>query len=188
MRMAKLMGRWPTQRAPGLLSRLTAWVSETARLQVEAATGEGFRRLEPYVAALPDSVTLLRGPVLGFSMSVDGCLLGPGRVVVFNVLHWKGPIGQSEKGGWTGAGGRVDLGRPDRRAALFADRLRFSGLAGSLDVEPILILTGGPIQYSGTEPEAVLVPLVEFPAYAATAFQPDGPACSYMRLIHTLLT
>lgn len=183
--MAKTMGRWPSLKAPGLMTRLTARVSEPARLQAEAATGEGYRLVERALQALPESVTLLRGPVLGFSMQVDGCLLGPGRVVLFGLLHWKGAISLNENGAWTGLGGRVDLGRPDRRVALFADRLRHSGLAGALDVEPIVILTGGPISYSGAA-EALLVPLEELDSYLATAF-PDGAPLGPLTLINTLL-
>jgi hypothetical protein len=183
--MAKLMGQWPSLKTPGLLTRLVATVSEPARLQVEAAAGEGYRRLEPVLQALPESITLLRGPVLGFSMQADGCLLGPGRIVIFSLLHWQGAIAVDEKGAWTGAGGRVDLGRPDRRAALFANRLSHSGLAGSLDVEPIVILTGGPIRYSGPT-EALLVPLDELEGYLVTAFQAGAPQAP-LALINTLL-
>lgn len=183
--MAKFMGKWPSPKAPGLLTRLTASVSESARLQAEAATGEGYRRVESVLQNAPESITLLRGPVLGFSMRADGCLVGPGRVVLFSLLHWKGAITLNQQGAWTGLGGRVDLGRPDRRAALFADRLRHSGLAGSLDVEPIVILTGGPISYAGAT-EALLVPLDELDGYVATAF-PDGAPNAPLALINTLL-
>lgn len=183
--MAKTMGQWPSLKAPGLVTRLTARVSEPARLQAEAAAGEGYRRVETALQDLPDAVTLLRGPVLGFSMQVDGCLLGPGRIVLFTLLHWKGTITLNEQGAWTGSAGRVDLGRPDRRAALFADRLSHSGLAGSLDVEPIVILTGGPISYAGTA-EALLVPLDELDGYLATAFA-DGAPLGPLTLINTLL-
>lgn len=179
------MGQWPSLKAPGLLTRLTANVSESARLQAEAAAGEAFRLVESALQGLPDTVTLLRGPVLGFSMQVDGCLLGPGRVVLFSLLHWKGAITVNEQGAWTGAAGRVDLGRPDRRVALFADRLCHSGLAGSLDVEPIVILTGGPISYTGAS-EALLVPLDELEEYLATAFSEGAPLGS-LTLIDTLL-
>lgn len=178
------MGQWPSLKAPGLLTRLTANVSEPARLQAEAAVGEGYRLVESVLQGLPDTVTLLRGPVLGFSMKVDGCLLGPGRVVLFTLLHWKGRIAVNEEGAWTGQG-RVDLGRPDRRAALFADRLRHSGLAGSLDVEPIVIVTGGSISYAGAS-EALLVPLIELETYLATAFT-EGAPLAPLTLIDTLL-
>lgn len=183
--MAKLMGQWPTPKAPGLLTRLTARVSEAARLQAEAAAGEGYRRLEPVLTHLSDSITLLRGPVLGFSMRVDGALLGPGRVVLFSLLHWRGAIGLNEQGAWTGFGGRVDLGRPDRRAALFAEKLLHSGLAGSLDIEPIVILTAGPISYAGAT-EALLVPLDDLDGYLATAFQ-EGAPLAPLALINTLI-
>lgn len=183
--MTKLMGNWPTLKAPGILTRLTASVSEPARLQAEAAGGLPFERVEPILKRLDDSVTLLRGPLLGFSMRADGALLGPGRVVVFSLLHWRGTIGQNEMGAWTGAAGRVHLGRPDRRAALFADRLRHSGLAGELDVEPIVIVTGGALTYAGAT-EALLVPLDDLESYLATAFLAGAPTAP-LALINTLL-
>lgn len=183
--MTKLMGQWPVLKPPGLLTRLTAPLNDAARLKVEGAAGEPFRRLEARIQSQPDFVTLLRGPRLGFSMQADGCLLGSGRVVVFSVLHWRGAIHLNEEGAWTGQGGRVDLGRPDRRAALFANRLQFSGLAGALDVEPIVIATGGPIRYAGPT-EALLIPEEELEAYLETAFQPDATYAP-LDLINTLL-
>lgn len=183
--MAKMMGSWPSLKAPGLLTRLTANLTESARLQAEAAAGEGYRRVESVLQELPATVTLVRGPRLGFSMQVDGCLLGPGRVVLFALLHWSGAITLNEQEAWTGLKGRVDLGRPDRRVALFADRLRHSGLAGELDVEPIVILTGGSISYAGAA-KALLVPLAELDRYLETAF-PDGGPLAPLSLINTLL-
>jgi hypothetical protein len=183
--MAKLMGQWPSFKSPGLLTRLTTRINEAARLQVEAAAGLPFGRVEPVIQSQPDSVTLLRGPVLGFSMKADGCLLGPGRVVVFSLLHWRGAIALNDQGSWVGQAGRLDLGRPDRRAALFANRLQFSGLAGALDVEPVVITTGGPVSYAGPT-EALLIPLEDLDGYLETAFQPEGPYAP-LDLINTLL-
>jgi hypothetical protein len=166
--MAKILGKLLAKKQRAFVRSMTALVSEVARLQAEMEEGYG-----PHVLAerlreldLPDSVTIVLRPTLAF-LTADACIIGPGKVLVISALHWSGEIGQDgKKGEWTGAKGGVDLGRPDRRAHLFCDRLAFSGLAKGFELEPVVVFTGGPVKYLGGEqPQATLVQWTELEAF-----------------------
>ncbi len=174
--MANITGRLSEKKKRELLRSVTSLISGTSRMQAELEEGFG-----PHVLAgrlesmdLPDNVTIVLRPTLAF-LHADLCLVAPGKVLVVNALHWSGPMAPGKKGEWTGAKGSVDLGRPDRRAVLFADRLQWSGLAKGLEVEPVVVSTAGDVTYSGGEPEARLVPWSELDAYL-TAALPAGVA------------
>ncbi|MFZ5826751.1 MAG: nuclease-related domain-containing protein [Bacillota bacterium] len=147
----------PEKKQRDLLRSVTSLVSGTAKLQAEMEEGHGphvlVERLKEL--SLPENVTIILRPTLAF-LNADVCMIGPGRVLVINALHWTGEVGQGKKGEWTGARG-VDLGRPDRRAQLFCDRLAYSGLAKGFELEPVVVFTAGPVMYHGGEPEAALV-------------------------------
>lgn len=156
--MAKIIGRPPEIKKRTLLRSLTARLTQTARIQAELEEGYGplelARRLEGLV--LPDSVTIICRPTLGF-LHADVCLIAPGVVLVINALHWSGEIGLGQKAEWTGQKGTVDLGRPDRRAALFADRLVWSNLARGFAVKPVVVFTAGPVAHPAEQAEAAVV-------------------------------
>jgi hypothetical protein len=161
--MAKILGKLAEIKKRDLVRSITARLSDLARLQAEMEEGYGPHRLAARLKelALPDGVTIILRPTLAF-LNADICLVAPGKVLVVTALHWSGEIGQQgKKGEWTGAGGSVDLGRPDRRARLFCDRLEYSGLAKGFDLEPVVVFTGGPVQYLGEPPEATLVQWAE---------------------------
>lgn len=154
----KSIGSLPGIKPRSLAQRLTAPLSAAGRLQAELEEGQGPHRLAERLLAmeLGDEVTLVLRPTLAF-LSADLCLVGPGRALVLNALHWTGEVALGKKGEWRGAGGRVDLGRPDRRANLLCDRLIYSGNAQGMELEPVVVFTAGPVKYLGDAAEATLV-------------------------------
>ncbi len=171
--MAKVVGKIPEAARLGLLGSIAARLNDAARLKAEFESGEGVRRLLPVLEALPDGVTVVVRPTLGF-FQADFGVVGPGRVLVINTLHWQGRIKLDEKDLWLGQGGSVtvQLGRPDRRAKLFAERLEYSGNARGFQVEPLVIRTLGAIEFDGPL-VAPMIGLEETAAYLAARF-PDG--------------
>lgn len=167
--MAKIVGQIQDRAPRGWISVLTGRLSPAARLRAEASAGEGLRRLLPLLESLPEAVTAVLHPSLGF-MAADCCVVGPTGVLVVQTVHWTGPIRTGEKGEWL-AGGR-DLGRPDRQAAVFADRLRFTEYAAGLPVQPAVIFTAGEVQRPEGA-EAVLVPWDQAGRFLREQF-PDG--------------
>lgn len=174
--MAKIIGTLPTDRKRGFLNAIASRVSESARLRTEAAEGEGLRLILEVARQLPDQVTVVVSPTLGFMMKAECCVVGPGRVIVINALHFKGGVKEGEKTEWIGTGG-VDLGRPDRRTHLFADRLLFSGNADGFKVEPMVVLTAGPVDFGQLKPMVPVLTLEEMRAELARLFPPNlvGP-------------
>jgi|GEM_PF-2981324 len=167
--MANIIGRLTEKKKRDLLRSVTALVSGTARMQAELEEGFGPHLLADRLTAmsLPDSVTIVLRPTLAF-LHADICLIAPGKVLVLNALHWAGPIGQGKKGEWTGANGSVDLGRPDRRARLFAERIEYSGLTKGLEVEAVVVSTAGDLSYAGSEAEAKLIQSSQLEEYLHT--------------------
>ena len=167
--MAKIIGTIPTDRKRGFLNALASRVSESARLRTEAAEGGGVRLLLDAVRSLPDQVTMVLTPTLGFMMKAECCVIGPGRILVINTLHFRGAVREGQKTEWIGTGG-IDLGRPDRRTHLFADRLRFSGNAEGFSVEPLLVLTAGAVEFGSLKPMVPVLTLEELRAELARLF------------------
>jgi hypothetical protein len=184
--MAKIYGQLPGAARRGLVSALMARLSETARLQVEMEEGEGLRRLFPLLEALPDNVTVVLKPTLGF-MRIDCCIIGPGRIIVLKTAHYKGTVKAGEQGEWRGGAGTIDLGRPDRLANTFCDRLQFSGNARGFAVEPVVIFTAGPVEFEAGTPLATLVPWEEAAGFLTVQF-PDGVDGFSPEALITLLT
>lgn len=153
--MAAVFGRLLEAPRRTLLQGLAARLSETARLQAEHEEGAGLRRLLDLLGGLPEPAAVAVRPALGF-MSVDCILAVPGRMLVVNALHWPGALTLSEDGQWAGPGGKVKLGRPDRRSRTFCDRLEHSGQADGMALEPVVVFTAGPVTVAGAA-EATLV-------------------------------
>lgn len=174
--MAKIIGNLPTDRKRGFLNAIASRVSDSARLRTEAAEGEGLRLLLDAVRTLPDQVTVVLGPSLGFMMKAECCIIGPGKALVINTLHFRGAVREGEKSEWIGSGG-IDLGRPDRRTHLFADRLRFSGNAEGFTVEPMVVLTAGAVEFGNLRPMVPIVTLDQLRVELARLFPPNlvGP-------------
>lgn len=154
--MAHVLGTMPAAGARSLLGSLKARMSDAGRRQLEMEEGEGLKRLVGLLQRLPDTVTAVIRPTLGF-MHVDAVVGAPGRLLVINTLHWSGEIAVNEKGAWTGAGGKVGLGRPDRRAFTFADRLQFSGRTEGFRVTPVVICTAGAVTVLSADTEVDVV-------------------------------
>lgn len=173
--MARIVGTPPKQRRTNILVTAAAYVSPVMRLKKDMEEGMGRQRLLAVLRKLPDSVTVVVHPTLGIYMHTDFAVIGPGRVMLVCAAHWKGAIGRGrEKDEWLGAG-TVDLGRPDRRARLLADRLAYSGHAGALSVEPVVVFTDGPVAFGGPEPEVPLIQWAEAEQILLQTF-PPGPA------------
>lgn len=173
--MALVLGRVPKAASRSVLGSLKARFSDAGRQQVEFEEGEGLFRLLGLLKALSSHVTAVVRPSLGF-MDVDGCAASPGRLLVVNTLHWSGDVAADETGAWTGFGGRVGLGRPDRRAHAFADRLSFSGRVDGFHVRAAVIVTGGPVRLLGADPEAEVVQWAEAARWLQGALDStDGP-------------
>jgi hypothetical protein len=183
--MARIVGTLPDEPRRSLLGGLAATVNAVARQKAEMEAGQGLRRLVPLLGQLPDAITVLVGPTLGWMMQADVAVIGPGRVLVISAVHWKGKITAGMEQEWRGAGS-IDLGRPDRRAAYFAKRLEFSGHAGALSVEPVVVFTDGPVDFQGPEPLAALVHWDEALELLASAFPPDAPSGDAAELVKLL--
>lgn len=170
--MAKLVGTPPRQRRSNILVTAAAYVNPIMRLKKDMEEGVGRQRLLEVLQQLPDSVTVVVHPTLGLYMHTDFAVIGPGRVMLLCAVHWKGPIGRGrERDEWLGAGA-VDLGRPDKRARMFAERLAYSGHAGRLSVEPVVIMTDGPVQFGGPEPEVPVIQWAEAAQILRETFPP----------------
>ncbi len=185
--MVKRIGAIPETKPRKWRHRLTAPLSAFARQVAELEEGVGLRLLTERLSSmdLGDRAVLVVRPTLGF-LSADLCLVGPGRALVMSALHWAGDIAPGPKGEWRGAGGKVDLGRPDRRARLFCDRLAFSGHARGIALEPVVVFTAGPARCLGTDPEATLVQWDELESFVASRIHPAAvgfPAAELIRLI-----
>lgn len=185
--MVKRIGPIPETKPRSWRHRLTAPFSAEARRVAELVEGFGPRLLTERLAAmdLGDRAVLVVRPTLGF-LTVDLCLVGPGRALVMCALHWAGDIVPGRKGEWRGAGGKIDLGRPDRRVRVFCDRLAFSGHARGIALEPAVVFTAGPARCLGTEPEATLVQWDELEAFVRSRIHPGlvgFPADELIRLI-----
>ncbi|HYF79087.1 MAG TPA: nuclease-related domain-containing protein [Symbiobacteriaceae bacterium] len=154
--MAKLIGTLPAEPRRSLLGSLAATVNPVARQRTEMEEGQGIRRLVGLLEQLPDYVTVIVKPSLGWMMYADCCVIGPGRLLVISAVHWKGKISTGKEDEWLGAG-MTDLGRPDRRAAFFAKRVEYGGHAGDMVVEPVVVFTDGPVDFQGPKPLATLV-------------------------------
>lgn len=154
--MAKIIGTLPEEPRRSLLGSLAATVNPLARQKAEMEAGHGLRRLAALLEQLPEHVTVLLRPKLGWMMDADCCVLGPGRVLVISAFHWKGKISGGVNEEWLGTGG-LDLGRPDRRAAYFAKRLDYSPHFAGMTVEPVVVFTDGPVDFQGPVPVATLV-------------------------------
>ncbi len=170
--MAKIIGSLPAAPRQNLLGAMLSKVNETARMKAEFESGVGAQRLAELAAKLPDPVTVVLRPTLGF-MSIDCCIIGPGAVMPINSLHWKGKIIRGEQDAWIGQPTSVHLGRPDRRSFVFADRLRFSGLADGFALEPVVIVTGGKVDGEGlADAQATLVQWDDAAEFLARSFPP----------------
>lgn len=185
--MAKIIGQLPEAPRRGLGTALMARLNETARLKAEMEEGEGLRRLFPLLEALPDNVAVVLKPTLGF-MRIDCCIIGPGRIMVIKTAHYKGTIKPGEQGEWRGGGGAIDLGRPDRLANTFCDRLQFSGNARGFEVEPVVFFTAGPVGFEAGESLATLVPWEEAVGFLVTRFPPGVEGFKAEALIELLIT
>jgi hypothetical protein len=170
--MAKIIGDLPQGTRRSLVSSLSARFSEAARLKADREDGEGLRRLAGVLSQLPDDVTAVLRPTLGF-MQGECCLIGPGKVLVVQTLHFRGKIVLGQKEEWIGHPGSVDLGRPDRRAAVLCDRLAYSGNGRGFSLEPVVICTEGPVEFDAPAPLAPLVPWTEAATFLTQAF-PGG--------------
>jgi len=168
--MAKIIGDLEPSKRRGLYDTVAARLNARARLRVEGYEGAGLRRLIPLLASLPDHVTVILRPTLGF-LRIDCCLIGPGRVVVIQTSHWVGKVTQGQKGQWLG--GTVDLGRPDRLATVFCDRLRFSGHARGFELVPVVLFTAGFVDVTSDATEATLVQWEKAESFLGAAF-PSG--------------
>lgn len=156
------------------MGSLVARLSETARITAEREEGEGLRRLAGLLNKLPDSATVVLRPKLGF-MQVDCCVFGAGKLLVINTLHYRGVIEPGEREVWVGPKGGPDLGRPDRRAFVFCDRLAYAELAKGLEVEPVVVCTEGPVDVRAVEPQTTLVQWAEAESFFTRQF-PAGVA------------
>lgn len=154
--MAKILGTLPPEPRRSLLGSLAATVNPVARQRSEMEEGEGIRRLAGLLAQLPDHVTVIVKPALGWMLHADFCVIGPGRLLVVSVCHWKGKITTGKEEEWLGAGA-TDLGRPDRRAAYFSRRVEYGPHATGFVVEPVVAFTDGPVDFQGPKPLATLV-------------------------------
>lgn len=174
--MAKVIGKLTDVKKRKLLHNVTAAVSTSARLQAELEEGHGPHLLAERLRSLdlPDDVTIILRPTLSF-LNADIGIVAPGKILIINALHWAGDIGQGKKGQWTGAGGRVDLGRPDRRAHIFCDRLAYSGLGRGFEPQAVVVFTGGAVRYLGEEPQATLVQWAELEEFLRKSL-PSGVA------------
>lgn len=183
--MANILGNLPKEARRNLIGSLAARVSETARLKAEFDEGEGLRRLVDMVERLPDNVTAVLRPSLGFGLVADAVVIGPGTALVVCTLHWKGAVSEGERGEWLGAG-KTDLGRPDRRAHVFATRLDFSGHARGYQVEPLVVCTEGPVDLKNLETKAPVVQHSEAQAYLAERFRTGAAGFDPSGLIDVL--
>lgn len=168
--MAKIIGDLGPGKKRNLLDTVAARLNDQARMRVEGHEGEGLRRLLPLLKALPDHVTVILRPTLGF-LRIDCCLIGPGRVLVVQTSHWTGKITHGQKGQWLG--GLVDLGRPDRLATVFCDRLRFSGHARGFELVPVVLFTAGVVDVDSHSSEATFVQWEKAGSFLGSAF-PSG--------------
>lgn len=168
-----------------MLGNVAATVSPVARQRTEMEEGLGIRRLIGLLENLPDYVTVIIKPSLGWMMYADCCVIGPGRLLVISAVHWKGAIGSDKEGAWLGAG-HTDLGRPDRRAAYFAKRLEFGPHAMDMVVEPVVVFTNGPVKFMGPEPLATMVFWEEAEAIMAEAFPPGKTPVDVSGLVQLL--
>jgi hypothetical protein len=173
--MARILGSLPESRGRSILRSLAAGVNPLMRQQLEFQEGEGLRRVLAVVKNLPDSVTVIVQPTLGF-LKVDCCLMGHGRLLVVQSAHWKGKILLGKEEQWLGAG-KVDIGRPDRRAFVFADRLKWSGWAEGWDIEPVVLFTAGDVDLQAPEPLTMLIDWDEADSFLRGVFLPHltGP-------------
>jgi hypothetical protein len=174
--MANIIGAIPEARKRSLLGTVAAGVNPMVRQENAFREHEGLRRLLEVVQTLPDSVTAIVEPTLGF-LKADCCLLGHGRLLVVQTAHWKGKILPGKDGEWLGAG-RVDLGRPDRRAFVFADRLAYSGRAEGWDMEPVVVFTAGAVDFHAGDTQAMLIHWDETEQFLRGVFLPHltGPS------------
>jgi len=172
--MAKVIGSLPRETRRNLLGTMAAAVSPLARQKQEMEEGAGLRWLLPILEQLPDSVSVFLCPSLGFFGRAECVVAGPGTVLVLATLHWKGMITTGENDEWRGAG-NTDLGRPDKRALWFADRLAYGGYADGLHLEPVVVCTGGRAALSGLAPLATVVQGEEFSGFLQQVLSPGGP-------------
>jgi hypothetical protein len=168
--LAKIIGNLGPGKRRGVIDTVAARLNEQARLRIEGHEGEGLRRLLPVLERLPDHVTVILRPTLGF-LRIDCCLIGPGRVLVVQTLHWSGKVTTGQKGQWLG--GVVDLGRPDRLATVFCDRLRFSGHVRGFELVPVVLFTAGSVELVRDSSEITLVPWEKAEISLGAAF-PSG--------------
>jgi len=181
--VAKIIGNLGPGKRRGLLDAVAARLNDQARLRIEGHEGEGLRRLLPFLEALPDHVTVILRPTLGF-LRIDCCLIGPGRVLVVHTSHWNGKVSLGQKEQWMG--GLVDLGRPDRLSTVFCDRLRFSGHAKGFELVPVVIFTAGAVELASDSSEATLVPWEQAGSYLAAAFPTGLKGFDSSKLINIL--
>lgn len=170
--MAKIVGKLPPAPRPNLFGALLNRVNELARLKSEFHGREGLRRLAGPLAQLPDHVTVILQPTLGF-MQIDCCVIGPGRIMAINTLHWQGRVLVSKQEAWVGHPISLHLGRPDRRSAVFLDKLGFTGLTKGFELDPVVICTAGKAEVDLQGAQARVVPWDEAPAFLARSF-PTG--------------
>lgn len=170
--MAKIIGQIPEGPRRTLLRAAAASVNSALRQKVELEEFEGLRRLLPLVERLPDSIMAVIRPTLGF-MTADLCLVGHGKILVISAAHWKGRITQGQRDEWLGAG-RIDLGRPDRRAFVLADRLLFSGRTDDWFVDAAVIFTNGRADLVGIKGTVRLVDWDEAEAFLREFFGTDA--------------
>jgi hypothetical protein len=170
--MAKIIGDLPHGSRRSLVASLSTRFSESARLTADREDGIGLHRLVGLLPALPDDVTAVLRPTLGF-MQGECCLIGPGKLMVIQTLHFRGRITAGQKEEWVGHPGSVDLGRPDRRAAVFCDRLAYSGNGRGFALEPVVICTEGPVELTAPAPLAPLIPWADAAQFLIEAF-PGG--------------
>lgn len=152
-----------------LLGALAAQVSPARRQKKDMDEGVGLHRLQGLLEQLPDSVLVVIRPSLGLYLYADFAVIGPGKVLIVTGVHWKGRIGTGESFEWLGAGS-IDLGRPDRRASRFAEKLAFSRNAPGFAVEAAVIFTDCPVDFHGPEPEAPLVQWTEAERFLRETF------------------
>jgi hypothetical protein len=168
-----------------LLGSLAAVVSPAARQRAEMEAGQGLRRLVGVLEELPDYVTVILRPAMGWMLHADCCVIGPGRVLVISAVHWKGTIAADKDGQWLGTG-YTDLGRPDRHAAYFAQRLAYGPWARGMEVEPVVVFTDGPVKFLGPKPLATLVFWEEARALLLEPFPPGAAPPDVADLVQLL--
>lgn len=173
--MAKIIGAPPKEARRNLLGTVAAAVSPVARQKLAMEEGEGLRRLLPLLEELPDSVTVFLHPSMGFFGKAECVVAGPGTVLVLATLHWKGKVTKGENNEWRGMG-NVDLGRPDKRASWFADRLYNGGYTEGLHLESVVVCTNGPADLDGVDCIATVVPWDGAARFLEQVFAPGGPA------------